>query len=291
LSELWNRQVLLTIDGRQFTIDEYDIEFKTEASKDISKNQATIGLWNLSQKTIDSIKKEADVELKAGYGLNIGTIFKGVILGYAPEKNEADMRMDYACSDLTLKLYDSEKTSIEVEEGVQLTDIVREIFEMAEVPVGKIDDFDYAVPESGRLPARGETGTCKQMLEDLKLVANGHIQRTENGWGSKDLFVVYVDGGLGYFTRGKSHDTEVQIINSSTGLLSAEPKQEDEQTTADQSGVPSEGRIETLLNWRIRLGTYLKVESNQLNGYFIVQSYEHLSDGNNFKTTMEVARP
>ncbi|MBN2734711.1 MAG: hypothetical protein JXQ82_07645 [Methanomicrobiaceae archaeon] len=265
MSESWYRLIQVQIDSMLFDSESCDIEFKIKKSNDSSQNSGEIVLWNQGRGTLDAIIKDRPLRIKAGYQGDYGVVFEGYITEKETERDGADVSTIISCSDASRLLYESEEFILNVAAESKLSDAVSEVFSTCSIPTGQIDQSGYRFPQ-----ARTFAGTGQKILEELQKIING----------SGESYTIYTEGGMGYFVRSDNKTAEVFEINSSTGLLSAE-KNESDSSEVD-------AKIKTLLNWKIRTDSWLRIESPNVNGLFKVLSYTHTLKNETYETEMEV---
>ncbi len=264
-STSWYRVVQVQIDSLLFNYESCDIEFKIKKSNESSQNSGEIVLWNQDKETLDAIRKDQPVRVKAGYQGDYGVVFEGYVREKENEQDSADVSTLISCSDASLLLYQSKKFVLNIAADSGLSEAVRSVYSTSSIPVGQIDQTDYIFPQ-----ARTFVGTGQEILEELQKIVNG------NG----ENYTTYTEGGMGYFVRDDNRTAEVFEINSSTGLLSAEKNE------SDSSDV--EAKIKTLLNWKIRTDSWLRITSPNVNGLFKVLEYTHSLKNETYETEMDV---
>ncbi|WP_048148442.1 hypothetical protein [Methanolacinia paynteri] len=267
-STSWYRIASVQVDDLVFDYESCDIEFKIKKSGDSSQNQGEITLWNLDNKTLNAISKDARVRVKAGFKGDYGTIFEGYVTKKEPQADGVDLSTIITCSDSSFLFYNSKEFVFEVREGQNLSGAVKQVYDACDVPAGKISDIDYTFPH-----ARTFTGTGQAILEEMLKTINGSSKDTK--------YVSYTEGGMGYFVRSDNRTAEVFEINSSTGLLTIEVSEDSNSDTV--------ATLTTLLNWRIGIDTWLRIESPNINGLFKASGYTHTLRGDTYETEIEVA--
>lgn len=265
ISSSWYRIVSVQIGSSIFDSEVCDIEFKIEKSDESNQNQAEITLWNLDANTMNGVVADTPVRIKAGYKGDFGVIFEGYVTKKEPEADGADTSTIITCSDASLLLYESKEFIAEVSAGQKLSTVVKKVYDTCSIPVGQIDETDYSF-----LQARTFLGTGQAILEELLKIVNGN----------KEKYAAYTERGMGYFVRSDHKSAEVFEINSSTGLLTAE-KNEDSTSGTN-------AKLKTLLNWKIKTDSWLRVTCPNVNGLFKVSGYTHTLKGEVFETDMEV---
>jgi len=271
LSEKWLRWVEVQIGSLLITIDDLDIEFTVENNTDNKAGQAEIAIYNLSDSSKSKIKKGEIIQLKAGYRDDYGIIFYGTIDKKWDEREGADVKTVIQASDSTKQLWQSGYVVKKYPKGTSVANIVRDMFSMAGVPVGKIEDPGVVLQKDMIFK-----GSPKRIVETCLNIINGNIAK---GWGNvppdvaiqrlnQDGWTAYVKNNMGYLVKKSFKDVEAIVLSSETGLMEVIPE-ESEDAKIDY-------RIRCLLCWKASQDSIIKLESIKASGVFVVKEYKHV---------------
>ena len=270
--EKWLRYVELQLSSGLFiTSDDLDIEFTVENDTDNKAGQAEIAIYNLSASSKSKIKKGEIIQLKAGYRDDYGIIFYGTIDKKWDEREGADVKTVIQASDSTKQLWQSGYVVKKYPKGTPVANIVRDMFSMAGVPVGKIEDPGVVLQKDMIFK-----GSPKRIVETCLNIINGNIAK---GWGNvppdvalqrlnQDGWTAYVKNNMGYLVKKSFKDVEVIVLSSETGLMEVIPE-ESEDAKIDY-------RIRCLLCWNAGQDSVIKLESIKASGVFVVKEYKHV---------------
>ena len=75
--ELFLREVTVSCGGKEIESPPFDIHFQIRFDDDEEPSDATVDIFNLSDDTVNRMKRGEDLILKAGYKDDVGTIFLG----------------------------------------------------------------------------------------------------------------------------------------------------------------------------------------------------------------------
>lgn len=305
----WMRVASITIDQMQFSVDEYDLEFDVSGDNSEKANTTEIHIWNLSDETINRIQVGSVLTIDAGYQKEHGMIFAGTVAAMESEHQNADVKTIIQATNETQNLFASGLSPFTLSEGETLDHAIKKAFEMAAIPVGHIDPtgIKLAKPLTFHLTPKdildrilkvlnsAITEVCPvpdptPMLNTVGYIPKDVVQQRQQ-WLQNNLYTYYVDGGAGYFVRGDYTTRDVIVVEENSGLLSISPIMQDQPTGDETSGGQAGAyRIKTLLNWRVKAGTYLKISSSRYTGYGAVVKYSHSCNGSSFFTEMEVKK-
>jgi len=284
LSELWDRYYeLIFQSGLQITADDLDVEFTVENDTDNKAGQAEITIYNLSESSKQKIKKGDIVQLKAGYRNDYGIIFYGTIDKIWNERDGADIKTTIQASDSTKKLWTQAYVVKKYPAGTSVTQVVKDMFSLAGVPVGKVDD-----PGITLLKDMVFEGTPKQIVDEVLALVNGQIAKqwgnlTLDGWmmrSATSFWTAYVKNNMGYFVRRDFKDVEAIVLSSETGLMEVTPE--------DSEDSKIDYRIRCLLCWKAGQDSIIKLESMKVSGIFKVVKYKHVCRGDEYYSELGV---
>jgi len=261
MSEFWLREAKISVAGLELIYPDFEIQFRVEFDDSSEPDMAVVELYNLKQETENRIKKGEEFILAAGYQGDIGTVLAGNISDVHAFPEGVDRICEVEVIDATEDFL-TRRVSKTYKAGTRASQILADILAITGLEIGKIslpNDIEYV---NGRTINSRIRDAAKQIVADT---------------GAK----LYINNGA-VFAVPTSFTGEVAVLlNKDTGLLRS-------PTRIDSD----DGRIwemESLLNYRIRAGTKVQVQSLTANGIFRVVKGEHRSGGNEHITRIEVA--
>jgi len=260
MPEFWLREIKVNTAGLEFVYPKFEIQFRVEFDDTDDPDIAIVELFNLKRETENRIKKGEQLILSAGYQGDIGTVMAGEITEAYAYNEGVDRICEVEVVDAT-EAFLKQRVSKTYSAGIRASQILADVLAMTGLEIGRIDlpnDVTYT---------NGRTVDGKLREVARQLVADGGAKLYIN---NGTIFAVPPDFG---------QDVGV-LLNKETGLLHS-------PTRVDSDD--AEWEIETLLNYRIRAGAKVKVESETANGVFRVIKGEHRSSGNEHSTRIEVA--
>lgn len=274
----WLRDANLTIGHKKYTLGGLNFSFEIPFEDSDEPPVATVTVTNLSGETRANIQKNDPVVLNAGYEDDVGCVLTGKVVGLKHKQSGTDWTTTLTvqpCADEILgKLIN--KTYVE---NSTASAIVQDLLNIFGVEVGRCElSINKSYPR-GRV-CRGK---LKQVLTEIvvsecksRLIVRptGQIYITKADDGIENGLTLTPASGL------LRADVEKEAIPLETDSNSQKKKDEREDDTISRS---------CLLNYRVATAEVLRIQSNDLNGYFLVASGKH-SGGRtgDWKTTMEL---
>ncbi|MEK4131985.1 hypothetical protein NYE67_20435 [Solibacillus sp. FSL W8-0474] len=269
---LFLRETQLIFAGKEFNGDDFTIGFEVPFDDGDELNVATIKIYNLSEKTINEIKKDKPVIVNAGYKEDYGAI----LLGFCKYVATGWSGLDKIT---TIDVIDDKgawlNTPVKVtyKAGTTARDILNDLLQRTGLEIGA-----FELPVNQTYP-RGKTFNTK-LSEAVKLIAKDckakvHINKSK------------------IFIRAKTSGTNIGfVVNAESGLIGSPERVEKEikETKTKKASTVSGWKVKTLLNHRITTDAILQIESKTANGIFRVESGKHAgeSNGGSYYTEMEV---
>ena len=275
----WDRKYLCSIGRRGHTgvllgedIGEsgmpLHISFQAEKGDKESNNTATVKFWNLAPTTIAEIKrKNAVLELRAGYGANLPVIFSGDISKATTEQENANM---VTVIDVVDGLVAVRDTYISISYTEKTTGL--KIIESAASSMG----ITYLISERARQVLEQSTfnngysfvGAAKTVLQ--KVCMNCGLS-----WSIQNSVLQIV-------VIGNTISTKAYVLSADSGLIGI-PKEitlsstnKDTQKQEEQKGY----EIRYFMNGAIGVDDLVMLDSKNVKGYFKVCSIA--INGDNF---------
>lgn len=274
----WLRDATLTIGNKKYCLDGLDFKFEIPFEDSDEPPVATITVTNLSANTRANIKKKDPVVLNAGYKGDVGCILIGEVVGLKHKQSDVDWTTTITvqpCADEIL----GKQINKTYAKNSKASAIVRDLLNIFGVEVAKCSlNEDISYPR-GRVCR----GNLKQVLTEI--VVNE----------CKSRFIIRATGQI-YITKASDGIDNGVTLTQATGLLRSDeervviPVETDlNSQTSDEERDEDTISRSCLLNYRIATAEVIKIQSNELNGRFIVVQGKH-SGGRTgvWKTTMEL---
>ena len=275
MSDFWLREASVTYemekDVREFTYPEYEIKFRMEFGKDGEPDFCVIDIYNLLTDTEEMFKVEEDsgkkLTLRAGYGGDSGILIVGIIKHVAVFNEGNDRICEIEVHDTAVS-YDKVINRSYVPETTAEQILKQIITVESGLELGKIQLPTNLIYVEGI----SFSGSPKEIIQEIAEDCNAEIH--------------IVHGMIYVLPIGGVRDDTV-ILSPTTGMIGS-PKRID----GEESEILWE--VESLLNYRIRHGTKVELDSDkvkQANGTYVVDSGFHANTGSEFKTTMKLKLP
>ena len=262
MSTLFGRKTEVIIGDRILQNPPLSIEFELPFNDDEKENTGNITLYNLSKATIDNFKKGASVILKSGYKDSFGTI--GVFT-----VKEAYSRLDNVDKAfiVTVGEESTEWKNLLINKtwkaGIKASEVISDIIKSLGLTIAELNlavDLQYPrgknFLKSAKLCLQELVSDCKSTMR----YSRGTIYINPPGGGKVTGFV----------------------LNSKSGLVGVPEKMVDSKGNVRY-------KIVSLMNYQIEIGTYIKIESSDLNGQFKVKKATYSSNESDHVVIMEVA--
>jgi len=237
------RYTEVTIGNKQFNSDSLDIDFLVEFDSDPEPNVAEVSLWNPSVDTISQVKKGTPVILNAGRDGDIGVLISGTVGNFEVIDGDVDTELKLYVGDglnawatVIKKSYNNAKASF----------IAKDLMTLAGLS-GKID--------------LGKDITYTQVVFNGPL--KGAVTKVAKDTNSK----FYIKNGQGFIVKRDFKENSIFVLNKNSGLVGRPERVE----VDEKPGY----RVNCLLQHRINVGSYVRIESKRVNGDFRVVKGKH----------------
>lgn len=266
VSELFVNQT--QFDGAEFTFL-FTVPFDDEKEPNISE----IKIYNLTDSTINSIKKDSKIILNAGYKGDAGAILLGVVKEVKSVWQGVDRVTTIQVLDGTNTWF-SMRLKKTYKAGSNAESILKDVTKMTGLQIGALKLPKNHVYKSGKTI----NGTLANIIKDVAkdCGAKAHVTRGK-------IFIRPKNEGdnIGFLL-----DTEHGLISSPTPI-----EKEIETSEKDKDGnkkrvIKKGWNVKCLLNHRITTDALIGITSKTANGIFRVESGKH--DGSRWETEMEV---
>lgn len=246
--------------------DDLDLEFEIPFDDDMEPNEADITVYNLSDTTINNLKKGASITVEAGYKGDTGVVFSGFISKRETKHEGADKITTLKCvDDATKKTLDeltfkkNTKASVILKALIDKTGIPCKVFKIRR-------DHTY----------ENETKISGDLFENIKKYAE-------------------VCGISVFVSKGKiyaRHITEGDNINftveADTGMIGSPEAYTEEVTAEDFSETINGYDVTMLLQHRMTTAAIISLNSKVAKGSFRVRSGSHTFNESEAVTKIKV---
>ena len=263
---LYDQKVTLTTDSVSISNENLDLEFEIPFDDDTEANEAEFRVYNLTDKTINAIKKNASISIKAGYGKDTGVIFSGKVSKKTTcWEDNSKVTTIYAIDNNGKK--EKELTNLSFAKGSKASMILKKLVERVGLPVAVFK-------------------TRRDHTYKDKVTIDGGLMENIKKYAQICGVVAYVCKSKIYvcpLTYG-THDTF--NLSPDTGLLSTQ-EFEETVTSEDYTDEITGQEIEMLLQHRVQTGSIINLNTKNVKGNFRVKEGSHSYDGSTFKTKVK----
>jgi len=263
MPDFWIRQTNIIAGGLRFNSDDLDISFDVPFDNDEEPDVASATIYNLSDNSINAIKKSKHVIINAGYRGDIGTIFTGTLQNINTSWQGVDKITSFTVGDGAnewLTTHVSETYA----EGIRASAILDDLTGQFGLELGKLQLVNDLTYPKGRC--------IDAMLKDAIIQIVRECDTTFKISKGR-IFIMPVEEG---------HQTGF-VLNDRTGLIGSPEVFEREEEGETKKGY----KVKMLLNHRITVDSILSINSRTANGTFKVLKGRHRSGGD-FLTEVEV---
>lgn len=258
----------VTIQTGDVTIsnENLDCEFDIPFDDDTEADEAEIVAYNLTDLTIQNIKKDSPITVTAGYGDDTGIIFSGTI---------SKVRSYYSREDRVTEIFAIDKAALKERElknlsyagGTPASRILRDLVDMVGLPVAVFaPKRDYVYKD--------------------KAAVDGGLMENIRKYAKVCGVSAYICKGQIYVRHVLDGDGQDFTLSSDTGLLELS-EFEEEQTAEDFQDTVHGYEITMLLQHRITTASLLNVKSRNVSGTYRVREGRHSYDGTDFLTKVK----
>lgn len=262
--DFWIRQCEIIAGGKRFIGDELDIGFIVPFDNDEEPDVAKATIYNLSDNSINSIKKEQNVIINAGYKGDIGTIFKGTIQKAVTRWSGVDKVTELTIGDGSQQWLTKE-VSEAYGEGITASAILDDLCGKFGLELGRIDLVNDLTYPKGRVIDAMLKDAIKQIVIECD---------TEFKISKGRIFIMPHNEGIptGF------------LLNKDTGLIGSPEVFEKEEDGETLNGF----KVKMLLNHRVTVDSIIQVQSRTANGIYRVLKGKHINNGSDYLTEVEV---
>lgn len=259
---LFDRQAVLTINGKEYRSYDIDIEFFVPFSTENEPDVSEISIYNLSPSTIAGIHKSSAVTLSAGYGADMGMIVSGQVADFTTEIENVDKKTTLKIAS-AINTWKEQKINKTYAPGTTAKSIMSDLISSFGVAIADMDLVKNVTYSKG-----------KTVSGRLKDVVKAIAKETESKF--------YIDKERAYIRPYSKGTATGFLLSRDTGLVGS-PKQ---VQVGEDAKLSMQGwSVECLLNHNIFADSIIVIKSNMVNGTFRVVKGSHTSE---WITQMEV---
>lgn len=263
---LYQHSVIIKTGDVTIDNQELDVEFEIPFDDDTEADEAEIIVYNLSDLTIQNIKKDAQISVTAGYGTDTGVIFSGIVSKVKTYYSGEDRATEIYAIDQA-NLQERELKSISYAKGTTASKILRDLVGQVGLPVAVFS------------PKRDHTYKDKSTVD-------GGLMENIRKYAKVCGVSAYICKGQIYVRHILDGDGLDFTLSSDTGLLSLS-EFEEEQTAEDFKDTVTGYEMTMLLQHRITTASLIHVQSRNVTGTYRVREGSHTYDGTDFLTKVK----
>lgn len=265
-SGLFGHTVIIQTGDVTINSSELDCEFDIPFDDDTEANEAEIIIYNLSDLTIQNIKKGNPITVTAGYGSDTGVIFNGII---------SKPKSYYSGEDRVTEIYAIDKPELE-EQGL------KSISYAGGIPASRI--LQDLVGMTG-MPIAVFAPKRDYVYKD-KATVDGGLMENIRKYAAVCGVSAYICKGQVYVRHILEGDGLDFTLSADTGLLELS-EFEEEQTAEDFKDTVHGYEMTMLLQHRITTASLVNLQSRNVSGVFRVREGSHTYDGTDFLTKVK----
>lgn len=256
----FGRVIEVMVAGQKFTSDKYNIEGSVPFDNDVVPNESEIKIWNLSESTINKLKKNQVLMLNAGYKGDVGTLLHGYTSSVVTRWEGVDCITTLTVLD-SEDLEKREVKEIAFAENTLASKIIKQMASYIGLPIAQFElNRDYRYQDGY---------SAKGKVTDI-------ITKVAKDCGTS----VYINKGKLYVRNLRRGGDSIFNLNKGTGLIgSPEPLEKD-----DVKGY----KLTMQLQHKVTTASVVKLQSLRASGKLHVRSGTHsFSRTGDFKTEVE----
>ncbi len=245
--------------------DELDFEFTVPFDDDLEANQIEITVYNLSDNTINNLKRSANITIEAGYKDDTGIIFKGFIDNVKTGYDDVDKVTTITCWDCAGT---ETVTNITYSSNTKASKILKDLLTKLKIPIAVFNvRRDWTYTDS--------------------VTVDGCLREEIKKYAEVCGVSVYANKGNIYARYIKDGDNINFTVNEDTGLIGSPEHYTDEINAEDYVDEIDGYKVNMLLQHRITTAAIVNLSSRGINGSFRVRKGEHHYADGEATTTFE----
>lgn len=233
--------------------EELDVEFTVPFDDDMEPNEAEIVVYNLSDNTINNLKKDDAITIEAGYKGDTGVLFSGFITKVKTVTDGADKVTTIKAMD---DIKDHSIESMSFAAGTKASYILEKLIDKTGIPVAEFN------------PRRDHTYKDSQTVD-------GDLMENIKQYATVCGISVYVSKGKIYARYLKEGDNLNFVVSPDTGMIGSPSPYTEEVKAEDYTDTVNGFEVEMLLQHRLYAGAIVELDSRVAKGTYRVCSGEH----------------
>ena len=275
----WMRAATLQIGGKRYGMDDLYFEFEVPFEDSDTLQTAKFKAYNLAESTRKSIKRGNVIILNAGYEGDVGAIFVGQVSACSHKHQNTEWITEISAT-AAMDAWLSSKVSKTYAKGSTAEEIVADLLNIFGLEIGECSLAVNKVYDRGLVCNGKVKDVIKRIVvNDCKsrfLIRTGSVIINDPAKGLSNGVVLTPQSGL--LLSGNEVEETVVAVGSDSQKSASAKSEEGNYTTR-----------ECLLNYQIGPSELVTIQSQSLNGRFIVAKGKHTgSPKGAWKTTIEM---
>lgn len=262
-TKMFMRVVELTTGSLKMNNTDLDIEFEIPFDDDLTPNIGTVSVYNLSNNSINQLKRGQKLTIDAGYKAEKGLVLEGEISSHSTKRIGMDKLT-------TIKVLDSvphksDKTMQKAyKKSIKADALIKDFAKKLGLKIAVLK-----LPKNKEYP-KGYS-VDGELLKDIQKIAK------ECGASC------YISRGQTYIRPLKEGDNNNFTLSASTGLIGSPEYFEEEKDGKVVKGY----KLKSLLQYRMNTASIIKIESAEVKATVRVRKGKHTCKGNSYYTEVE----
>lgn len=292
MSNLFNQQVQLLHGTKTFSSDDFTIDFDVPFNDDEDANIVEVTIYNLTDKTINTIKKGSQVILNAGYLGDVGSIGIGDVKSVITSWSGVDKLTKINILDGGEKWYEQQIKKT-YKAGITAKQVLTDLLSKTGLKVGSLTLPVNKIYKSGKSVNKKLARAIMDIAIDCKAkvhVTRGKIYIRPKNTGDKTGVIIDKTNGLiGSPTPIEKEETHKESKNI-TKTVKQKKKTVKKVVTqqVDVKTIKRGFKVVSLLNHKITTDSIVTIKSKTAKGVFRVESGKHTRSDGKFYTELEV---
>lgn len=242
-----------------------DFDFNVHFDDDLEANQCDIVIYNLSDNTINNLKKGNEISIEAGYKKDTGIIFKGFIDQVKTGYEDVDKVTSIIC----YSCVGTERVeNVTYAENTKASKILKDLILKLKMPIAVFNvrrDWTY----------------------ESSVTIDGNLREEIKKYAEVCGISVYANNGSIYARYIKDGDNINFTVNENTGMIGSPEHYNEEIKAEDYIDTIDGYKIEMLLQHRVTTASIINLSSRVANGIFRVRKGEHIFNNGEAITKIE----
>lgn len=267
---LFGQRIKVSCNGVSLDSQELDMEFTVPFDDTSEPNEAELIIYNLTKNTISQFEYNSEITIEAGYGDDTGLIFSGRVSMLLTDRDGNDTRTTVTAID-DISLDKRGIVSVAYKAGVTASYILKDLIQ-------KYMGLPIAVFKT----TKDETYTYDMNVE-------GSLQDNIRKFADMCGTSLYIQNSKIYVRPSTDMEEGTFYISGDTGMIES-PEAFEEEVTVDgyNKKVVQGFKVKMLLQHRVKVASLVQLDSLLIKGQFRVRAGQHVYDGTDFTTELEV---